>query len=351
MRSIEAAHACFDLHRLTGGDGRLPVIAQAIVVMGMDRGCPAPVHSLFRREARILKPPLVEKFGAAVGAGRPSQYGHGVDDQAEVAFAGLQDLLSALAVVDVGDEKIPAGNYAVCIAHGTAAVVEPSIHSVYAAKTDFGVEGSSGRDRLRECGDLARTIIGMNGIAEGPISQFLEGLAEIVHDRPVDKLGYTVGAHGAHKARNAVDDLAEIDLTGTQRLLNTLAILDLLFQFLVGCGKTCGSFSDSLLQFIGDLLLFAQEACLLQSDRYLIGHHTQKQSLRLRGEISWLGSGYDDSKFALDSQMHGYERSLLPTEMAAYHCRPLPRVISESLMKSVADRYRILCRRVRRCGP
>ena len=98
-------------------------------------------------------------------------------------------------------------------------------------------------------------------------------------------------------------------------------------------------------------LLLAQEARLLQSDSYLIGRHTQQQSLRLRREISALRSGYDDSNFALDSQSHGQEGSLLPTEMAAHLCRPLLRVISESLIQSMADLFRILRGRVMRRGP
>ena len=103
-------------------------------------------------------------------------------------------------------------------------------------------------------------------------------------------------------------------------------------QLLVGFGKLPCSFRDPPIEFTRDPLLFTQEASLLQPDSYLIGCHTQKQSLRLRREIGALRSGHDDSNFAIDSQPHRKERCLSPAETATH-----------ALPATSADHRRIAC--------
>jgi hypothetical protein len=82
---------------------------------------------------------------------------------------------------------------------------------------------------------------------------------------------------------------------------------DLKLQRLVAFGKLSCSFRNPPIELVGDAFLFAEEARLLQSDSDLVGHHTQKQALGLRWEVSSLGSGKYESKFALDSQMRSDE--------------------------------------------
>ena len=45
---------------------------------------PAPIQRLFRREAGIFEPALIEKFGGAIRPSRPYQRGNGVNYEANV---------------------------------------------------------------------------------------------------------------------------------------------------------------------------------------------------------------------------------------------------------------------------
>src|SRR5262245_58011072 len=71
---------------------------------------PAPATCLFRRQANEVQIVPTEELSAAVGARRPGERRNCVDDQCEVALAVAERVLCALALVDVRQDDIPAGD-------------------------------------------------------------------------------------------------------------------------------------------------------------------------------------------------------------------------------------------------
>src|SRR5260370_24108977 len=83
---------------------------------------------------------------------------------------------------------------------------------------------------MRKGGDHTSTIIGMNGVSVGPILQFLNRLAEIFQDLPVQEFNFAGRIHGTYQAGNAVDDQAKIEFARAQRFLSTLPVVNVRAQ-------------------------------------------------------------------------------------------------------------------------
>src|SRR5260370_42435420 len=64
----------------------------------------------------------------------------------------------------------------------------------------------------------------MEGVARGPILQFLSRLAEILQDLTVEKFDLARCVQGTHKPGNGVDDQAKAFLTLLERRLVALAL-------------------------------------------------------------------------------------------------------------------------------
>jgi hypothetical protein len=62
-----------------GSEEALPGVHQLRHIFGMNGGFPPPAQRLFRSEARIVKPSLVEKFGVSICSTSPCQCGDRVD--------------------------------------------------------------------------------------------------------------------------------------------------------------------------------------------------------------------------------------------------------------------------------
>src|SRR4029077_6436760 len=131
---------------------------------------------------------------------------------------------SALAVVNVGQQHVPAGDMAFDISLGKGARLEPAVHTIGAPLAELKNIRLSGFDRVLPRVDHARKIIRMNGIAGGPILQFLSRLAEIFQDLTVEKFDLACRIQGTHKPRNGIDDPAEAFLTFLERRLVALAL-------------------------------------------------------------------------------------------------------------------------------
>src|SRR5258708_3274030 len=84
--------------------------------------------------------------------------------------------------------------------------------------------GLPGFDRAPPRLDRARKIIRMDGVARGPILQFVCRLAEIFQDLAVEVLDLARGAQGTNKPRNRVDDPTKAGLTLLERDLVALAL-------------------------------------------------------------------------------------------------------------------------------
>jgi len=66
----------------------------------------------------------------------------------------------------------------------------------------------------------------MDGIGSVPLLHFVQGLAEVVQPRLVQKLDFTSRVADRHKSGNVVDDHAEALLIRAESLLRTLAVVD-----------------------------------------------------------------------------------------------------------------------------
>src|SRR6202521_3153206 len=66
----------------------------------------------------------------------------------------------------------------------------------------------------------------MDGVADGPILQFLSRLAEIFQGLPVEKFDLACRIQRAHEPRHRVDDLAQIEFPGAQSILGALSVFD-----------------------------------------------------------------------------------------------------------------------------
>ena len=92
------------------------------------------------------------------------------------------------------------------------------------------------------------------------------------------------------------------------RYRNMLQEANLELQFFVGCGKFSGSLRDPLIEFVGELLLFAKKPCFVKPDGRLIRRDAQKKSLGLSRELRPLRSCHDYADFTLQSQSQRHDR-------------------------------------------
>src|SRR5208282_1748970 len=96
------------------------------------------------------------------------------------------------------------------------------------------------------------------------------------------------------------------------------------FECLVGGGKFGSPLRDPLIQFAGDLLLMAQEPCLLQPDRRLIRRHAQKKRLGLPRKIRPLSRCHNFAEFALQPQGQRHDRNVSLAHKVPKQWRPFP---------------------------
>ena len=216
--SVGSAQSRLALARPATSEGSPPRGHQAVHVIWVYRGRPAPVpHQLcgVTHEVEIV---LVEELGGTVRPRRPRERGNRVDDLVEVALARVNGLLGALPVVDIDQEDVPAGDVPVGVTHGQRAHLEPAIDAIGTAAAMLDIVGGSGPDRARKRGDHARQVIWMHRVAELPRFQLLDRSAKVFQELSVEMFHLTRRSQGRGEPGNAVDDLAEIDLTRPQGL-------------------------------------------------------------------------------------------------------------------------------------
>src|SRR5260370_37628915 len=67
----------------------------------------------------------------------------------------------------------------------------------------------------------------MNDVASGPTLQFLSRFAEVLQHLAIESFDLTCCAHGAHEARNGIDDQAAIEFACTQGFLSSLPFVNI----------------------------------------------------------------------------------------------------------------------------
>src|SRR5258708_40098229 len=94
----------------------------------------------------------------------------------------MQFLFCLLGVVDTRNQVIPTNNAPFGITLRTRSKVEPTVHSIGSTATSLHIARLPSFDRPLIGVDHARKVIRMDGVAGGPILQFLSRLAEIFPD-------------------------------------------------------------------------------------------------------------------------------------------------------------------------
>src|SRR6267378_7256906 len=117
-------------------------------------------------------------------------------------------MLGTFPVVYICHQVIPTDDATFGITLRTGSQVEPTVHSVGSTATSLHISRLPAFDRAPVGVDHARKVIRMDGVAGGPIPQFLSGLAEVFQDLAVHKFNLACRIRSRHKPRNTVDDQA-----------------------------------------------------------------------------------------------------------------------------------------------
>src|SRR5260370_137052 len=102
--------------------------------------------------------------------------------------------------------------------------MKPTVHAIGSTATSLHITRPPSFDRVPIGVGQARKVIRMEGVARGPILQFLSGLAEILQDLTVEKFDLARCVPCTHKPGNAVDDQTKTFLTLLDRSLVGLAL-------------------------------------------------------------------------------------------------------------------------------
>ena len=106
-------------------------------------------------------------------------------------------------------------------------------------------------------------------------------------------------------------------------------------------GQLARSLRDALIELVGGPLLLAQEPCLLQSDRGLIGRDAQNEILGLSRKINAPRPCDEDAELALQPEPQGRDRELAAFDGDPSLCRPLLLVVSKPAVEQLADLARL----------
>src|SRR5258705_3253197 len=115
-----------------------------------------------------------------------------------------QFLFCFLAVVNVSQQHVPAGDTTFRVSGGKGARVEPAVDAIGTSLAEFKIMRLPGFDRAPPRVDHARKVIRMDGVAGGPILQVLGRLAKIVQDLAVKKFDFACRTQGTYKPGNGV---------------------------------------------------------------------------------------------------------------------------------------------------
>src|SRR5216684_2784354 len=88
-------------------------------------------------------------------------------------------LLCPLSLVKIIQQRLPHGDTTFRVSRGESARLEPAVHSIGTPLAELKIVRLPGFDRAPPRVDHARKVIRMDGVAGGPVLQFLGSLAEI----------------------------------------------------------------------------------------------------------------------------------------------------------------------------
>ncbi len=179
VHAIGSTATILNIKRLPGFD-RVPIgVDHAMKVIRMNVVAGVPILQFLNRLAEIFQHLPVDEFDLARRTRGGNKPGNAVDDQAQALLIRPEGILGALPVVDVGQQHVPAGDTAARVSHGESARLEPPVHAIGTPLAELEKIRLPGFDRAPPRVDDARKVIRMDGVAGGPILQFIGRLAEI----------------------------------------------------------------------------------------------------------------------------------------------------------------------------
>jgi hypothetical protein len=99
---------------------------------------------ILHTEAGVIHYRLIDILDGPFGVQDVDVCWNGVEDQAQTAFVGFQNLLTVFAVFDVEIDPKPPGDVSRRVANGTGSESEPSIDAIVAAHSCFRVPRDAG---------------------------------------------------------------------------------------------------------------------------------------------------------------------------------------------------------------
>ena len=123
-----------------------------------------------------------------------------------------QRLLGVSALVDIGQQDVPAQDTPVGVAKRDAAHLKPSIDTVESPKASLKIVRRTRRDPVPEDLTDALMIVAMDRVIRPPLLQLLQRPAAIGDELIVDELDLTVRRHARDQTGNALHDQARMAL-------------------------------------------------------------------------------------------------------------------------------------------
>src|SRR5262249_25771034 len=124
----------------------------------------------------------------------------------KIAFACTDDVLGALAVVDVGEQAVPTSDLSVRVAPGQPANLKPTVDAIETSNARFEVVRLAGRDSPFKGGDENVQIVRVDRPVGAAPRHLLQWLAAVLDKLVVDGSDLARGRQHGHQARDAVQD-------------------------------------------------------------------------------------------------------------------------------------------------
>src|SRR6266403_2666688 len=224
VHSVGSTATSLHIARLPTCD-RPPIgVDHARKVIRMDGVAGGPIPQFLSGLAEVFQDLAVDKFDLACRIRSRHKPRNTVDDQAQVMLIRPKGILSALPVVNVSQQHVPAGDTAFRISGGESAGLEPAVNPIGTPLAELKNVGLSACDRALPRVDHARKIIRMDSVAGSPFLQFLNRLAEIFQDLTVEKFDPARSIQRTHHPRNGVDNQTKAGLALLERRLVALAL-------------------------------------------------------------------------------------------------------------------------------
>src|ERR1700722_1927804 len=140
-----------------------------------------------------------------VGARRPDEARHRVDDLTEVVFAFPKGLLRPSPIIDIDQNAVPTQHRAIAGPQWFSADLEPPISTVRSSNSAHYIVRFSGFEILEPTVHLECDVVRMDFVHPSPADDFAQRRSKIFEHTLVDVLEITIWRGSPHQRRNRLD--------------------------------------------------------------------------------------------------------------------------------------------------